>query len=94
MALDDIKPVSFIKQNMADTLTRINETRRPIVITQNGEAKGVLQDPESFDATRKSVAMLKLLLQRQADFSLGETLTQDQVFSRIDKLLTRSRRKK
>jgi prevent-host-death family protein len=41
----DIKPVTYLKSNTADLLEQINETHRPVIITQNGEPKAVLQDP-------------------------------------------------
>jgi len=40
----DIKPVSYLKSKSADLLKQINETHRPVIITQNGEPKAVLQD--------------------------------------------------
>jgi prevent-host-death family protein len=56
----DIKPVSYLKSHAADILKQINETHRPVVITQNGEPKAVLQDPESYDNMRKAIGLLKL----------------------------------
>ena len=37
--VDDIKPVTYLKSKTADVLKFINETHRPMIITQNGEAK-------------------------------------------------------
>jgi len=42
--VNDIKPVTYLKSRVADVLKYINETRRPMIITQNGEAKAVIQD--------------------------------------------------
>ena len=53
----DIKPVSYLKSNAADILKQINETHRPIVITQNGEPRGVLQDPETYDSMKKAIGI-------------------------------------
>ena len=41
-----IRPISYIKTHAAEMLKQINDTQNPIVITQNGEAKGVLLDTE------------------------------------------------
>ncbi|MCJ7601712.1 MAG: type II toxin-antitoxin system Phd/YefM family antitoxin [Desulfobulbaceae bacterium] len=87
--LSDIKPVSFLKSHAADILKQINDTHRPIVITQNGEPRGVLQDPESYDNMRKSIGLLKLISQGEEDIKQGNTKTQDQVFKDIDKILTK-----
>lgn len=83
----DIKPVSFLKSHAADMLKHINETHRPVVITQNGEPRGVLQDPESYDNMRKAIGLLKLIAQGEEDVRQGKTRTQDEVFADIDAML-------
>ena len=59
----DIKPVTYLKARTADLLNQINETRRPVIITQNGEPKAVLQDPESYENMRNAIGILKLISQ-------------------------------
>ncbi|MGH6805016.1 MAG: type II toxin-antitoxin system Phd/YefM family antitoxin, partial [Methyloceanibacter sp.] len=56
-----IKPISYLKANAADVLRELNEQRRPLVITQNGEAKAVIQDVASYDETQETLALLKIL---------------------------------
>lgn len=56
-----IKPISYLKANAAEVLLHIAEHREPLVITQNGEAKAVLQDVASFEQTQETLALLKLL---------------------------------
>ena len=57
----DIKSISYLKSRAADLLKQINETHRPVIITQNGEPRAVLQDPESFEKMRNTIGILKLL---------------------------------
>lgn len=85
----DIKPVSYLKSHAADILKQINDTHRPIVITQNGEPRGVLQDPESYDNMRKAIGLLKLISQGEEDIKQGKTKTQDRVFKDIEKKLAK-----
>lgn len=85
----DIRPVSFLKSHTADILKQINDTHRPIVITQNGEPRGVLQDPESYDNMRKAIGLLKLISQGEEDIKQGNSKTQDQVFKDIEKMLAK-----
>ncbi len=87
--LSDIKPVSFLKSHAADILKQINDTHRPVVITQNGEPKGVLQDPESYDNMRKAIGLLKLISQGEEDIKQGNVKTQDRVFKDIEKMLAK-----
>ncbi len=83
----DIKPISFLKSNAADILKQINETHRPVIITQNGEPRAVLQDPESYDNMRKAIGLLKLISLGEEDIKHGNIKTQDRVFKDIEKML-------
>jgi prevent-host-death family protein len=56
-----IKPISYLKANAAEVLEDLNEHRRPLVITQNGEARAVLQDVASYEETQETLALLKVL---------------------------------
>jgi len=56
-----IKPISYLKANAAEVLENLREVREPLVITQNGEARAVLQDVASYEATQETLALLKLL---------------------------------
>jgi prevent-host-death family protein len=57
---DDIKPISYIKTNAADMMKYINEHKNSIVITQNGEAKAVLVDIESYQTMKDAFSLLKI----------------------------------
>ena len=80
---DDIQPVSYLKSNTAHLLHQVNETHRPIIITQNGTARAVLQDPESSESMRNAFLLLKLMAQGEADIRLGRHSDQSEVFERI-----------
>jgi len=82
----DIRPVSFLKSRAADMLRQVNETHRPIIITQNGEPRAVLQDPESYENMRNAIGILKLISQGEEDILNGKMKTQDEVFSDLEKL--------
>jgi len=84
----DIKPVSYLKLHSADLLNQVNETHRPVIITQNGEPRAVLQDAESFENMRSALGLLKLLAQAENDIRRGDTTHQTQVFNNIEALLS------
>jgi len=84
----DIKSVTYLKSRAADLLKQVNETRRPVVITQNGEPRGVLQDPKSYENMRNAIGILKLLSQSEEDIKNGRSKSQKSVFENIEKLLT------
>lgn len=86
---EDIKPITFLKSRAADLLKQINETHRPVIITQNGEPRAVLQDPKSYEDMRRAIGLLKLISQGEEDIKEGKVVTQDKVFSKVEKLLTK-----
>lgn len=69
-----IKPVSYLKAHAADVLRDLGEHREPMVITQNGSARAVLQDVASYEATQETLALLKLLALGAHDIEAGRTL--------------------
>jgi len=83
----DIKPITYLKANAAELLKQINETRRPVVITHNGEPRAVLQDPESYDNMRNAIGILKLISQGEEDVKNGKSKAQQDVFAEIEKTL-------
>jgi len=56
-----IKPISYLKANAAEVMRRLAEKREPLVITQNGQAKAVMQDVASYEQTQETLALLKIL---------------------------------
>lgn len=66
-----IKPISYLKANAADVLLDLAERREPLVITQNGEAKAVIQDIASWEETRETLALLKILALGNKDIQAG-----------------------
>jgi len=90
---EDIRPVTYLKSHAADLLAQINETRRPVVITQNGEPRGVLQDPESYERMRRAIGLLKLLAQGEDDIRAGRALRQEAVFASTKRRLASRKRK-
>lgn len=68
-----VKPISYLKANAAEVLMDLAETGEPMVITQNGEAKAVIQDVTSFEQTQETLALLKLLALGNQDIEAGKT---------------------
>jgi prevent-host-death family protein len=66
-----VKSISYLKANAAEVLTQLAERREPLVITQNGEAKAVLQDVASYEETQETLALLKILALGQHDVEAG-----------------------
>ena len=84
---EDIHSVTYLKSRAADLLEQINETRRPVVITQKGEARGVLVDPVSYEQFRFTVGLLKILAQSEEEIQAGSLIEQEKLFRSIKRKL-------
>ncbi|MHB0888486.1 type II toxin-antitoxin system Phd/YefM family antitoxin [Acidithiobacillus sp.] len=78
-----VKPISFIKANAAEVLTLLAEQREPLIITQNGEAKAVLQDVASFEETQETLALLKILALGSQQIAAGKVKPVADVVARL-----------
>ena len=78
-----VKPISYLKANAAEVLANLSEQREPLVITQNGEAKAVLQDVASFEETQEVLALLKILALGNQDVEAGRIKPVANVVSRL-----------
>jgi prevent-host-death family protein len=68
-----VKPISYLKARSAEVLARLAEDRQPLLITQNGEAKAVLQDVASYEQQQEALALLKVLALGSAQVEGGRT---------------------
>lgn len=56
-----IKPISYLKAHASEIVRNLAKQQEPLIITQNGEAKAVVQDIESYEQTQETMALLKIL---------------------------------
>jgi prevent-host-death family protein len=82
-----IKPISYLKSKTADIINSVNETKQSIIITQNGEAKAVIQDIKSYENLRNSLSLLKLIIQSEEDIRNNSVIPQDEMFEKLEKKL-------
>lgn len=81
---EDIRPISYIKANAAEILDQVHESHRPVYVTQNGEAKAVLLDTESYEKMKNALGLMKLLTQGERDIVDENVLSQDDFFLNMD----------
>ncbi|MBF37651.1 type II toxin-antitoxin system Phd/YefM family antitoxin [Idiomarina sp. UBA4520] len=89
MALSDkIKPISYLKANAAKISLELTESEGPMYITQNGEAKMVVQDVKSFEKTQETLAMLKILALGNQQIESGNIQAADSAFDNLKQELS------
>jgi len=76
-----VKPISYLKANAAEVLSELAESGEPLVITQNGEAKAVLQDVVSYEQTQETLALLKILALGEQQIATGQTVPLEDAFA-------------
>ena len=86
---DQIKSVSYLKANTAEILHRIAERREPLVITQNGVAKAVIQDVASYEQTQETMALLKILALGNRQIEEAKVIAADAAIKRLKESKTR-----
>ncbi|SUC24730.1 antitoxin [Proteus vulgaris] len=80
---EQIKPISYLKANMAEVMVKLTESGSPMIITQNGEAKAVIQDIKSYEETQETLALLKILALGQQQVESGEVSDIKSVVQRL-----------
>ena len=83
----DIKPISYLKAKTADVINNVNQNQRTIIITQNGEAKAVVQDIKSYENLQNSLNLLKLIVQSKNDIENNNTIKQEKMFNSLEEKL-------
>ena len=67
----DLKPVSYIKNNMAEVIRKLNENQGTMIITQNGEAKAALIDIKAYEDLQETLAMLEMIARGNRNLTEG-----------------------
>ena len=78
-----IKPISYLKAHAAEIVRNLGEQREPLIITQNGEAKVVMQDIESYEQTQETMALLKILALGTRQIEEGKVQPAEDVIKRL-----------
>ena len=82
-----IKPTSYVKTHVDEIVSTLSEDE-PFIITQNGEARAVLLDYNSYQRNQ-TLILLKILELGEKQIEEGKVVTIDEAFSSIRKLRER-----
>lgn len=85
-AATHIKPISYLKSHAADIVNTLTESREPMLITQNGEARLVVMDVQSWEDHQQTLALLKILSLGQQQIHDGHYRPASDVFADLDAL--------
>lgn len=82
---NQIKPISYLKAHAAEIVRNLAEHQEPLIITQNGLAKVVIQDIESYEQTQQTIALLKILSLGMRQIDEGKVRPAEDAIKRIRK---------
>lgn len=88
---ESVKPISYIKAHASEVLDSVEKTRNPVVVTQNGHAKAIIQDLRSYEEMQESLAMMKVVLAGRKDVEEGRVKPLGEAFKSIRKRAARCR---
>lgn len=80
-----VKPISYLKNHAAEIVKDIQESRQPMLITQNGEAKLMVMDVPAYEEQEETLAMLKILAMGNREIEQGRFRNAMEVFAGLDK---------
>ena len=78
-----IKPISYLKAHAAEIVRTLGDRGEPLIITQNGEAKAVIQDIDSYEQMQEAVALLKVLALGSRQIEAGRVQPAADVIARL-----------
>ena len=82
-----IQPISYLKSHAATLVTELTRDGEPLIVTQNGRARLVVQDIASFERTQETMAALRLLAMGQKQADERKAVPVDAAFAGIRKRL-------
>lgn len=80
---ESTKPISYLKSHTAEAISLVAETGTPLIITQNGYAKAIVQDLRSYEETQESLALLKIIAQSKKSAERTKPKTSAQTFKSV-----------
>lgn len=80
----DLKPVSYFKNNMAKVIRKLNESRGTMIITQNGEARAAIIDIKAYEDLQETLSMLEMIAQGNRNLTEGRYRPAEQVLQEFE----------
>ncbi len=87
---EDVKPITYLKNNAAQLVRDVADKGRTVTITQNGEAKVVLMDVGTYDRWQQALSLMKIIAQSEAELTSGKVVSQEEAFARAARAIERS----
>lgn len=84
---EDIRPLSEFRAAVASFVRQVNDTRRPMVLTQHGRGVAVLVDIHEFEVMRERLALLEDIATAESQIAAGKVVPHKEARARTLKKL-------
>ena len=92
--VQDLRSISYVKAHTTEVVKYVGDSKTPVVITQNGEAKAVIIDIESYQKTLNAISLAKLLSFGEKDIKNGNVISHENAKKIFEKTLSRRNNEK
>jgi len=79
----DIRPLSEFRANSASFIQQIQETRRPLVLTQRGHSAAVLLDVREYEGLLEELESLREIHQAEQQLAQGQGIAHEDAKKQI-----------
>jgi len=79
----DIQPLSEFRAGVASYIRQINETHRPLVITQRGKGVAVLLGVSEYEAMQEKIELLEEVQQAERQLAAGSGVSNTDARTRV-----------
>jgi len=70
-----ITPLSQLKAHASELIRQLDEQSEPLIITQNGKTKVIMQNIHAYEQTQETLALLKILALGNRQIEAGQTMS-------------------
>ena len=74
---EDIQALSDFRSGVSSFIQQVNQTKRPLVITQHGKGVAILSDIEEFEAMQARLELLEELYKAESQINEGRGLSHE-----------------
>lgn len=92
-ASKDIRSVSYLKAKTSQVLSQVHESRRPVYITQKGEARVVIQDADSYERMRDALSLMRIIAMSEENIREGRVISHKDVMRKAEEIIKTARSK-
>ncbi|MCD4817266.1 MAG: type II toxin-antitoxin system Phd/YefM family antitoxin [Candidatus Cloacimonetes bacterium] len=80
---ESIKSLNYFKLHTAEAIQKIIENHQPLILTENGDAKVIVQNIKDYEQFQESIVMLKILALSNKNLQEGKYNQLKESFSSV-----------